>query len=519
MGQPVNIRRYWAALIIALTLSIGVLIGTVISNGVRAARELPFAPGAKPLGDPSPVKLSNSFAKIAAEVSPAVVNIETTSTLELGSGSGPSSGILKHFLFGPGGARSPMKSESLGSGVILDSAGYVLTNYHVIVQDDQQPVDSIQVFLRNQDPRSGHGYEARIIGYDALTDLAVLKIDAHQPLPTAGLGDSKSMQVGDWVLAIGSPFGLRTTVTAGIISAKGREIETDTRDEFKRFIQTDAAINPGNSGGPLVNLAGQVIGINTAIATRHDSYDGVGFAVPSDTVRRVYNDIVMHGAVQRGAIGVNFNEDQNPALVRTFGARYGVVVQAVQSGAPADQAGLKMGDVITEIGSKPIHSGNELLDLISNTAPGTRVQVRYLRDGKQETASVRVGDWYKIAGNVGMWPAVQQRTPKAASQAGGILGATVTNLPSDVEQGVYKQLHLSQPQGVMVETVTPGGFADGLQVQKDDIILSINHIPLHSVSDFNRVESQLKSGEDVLLLVATRSALGYTSTFVADQLP
>lgn len=520
MGKPVNIRRYWAVLMIALTLSIGVLIGTVITHGVRADRELPIAPGAKLLGDPSPVKLSNSFSNIAAAVSPAVVNIDTTSAVQLGSGSGSSSGPFKHFFqFGPGGLQGHvMKQESQGSGVILDSAGYILTNDHVIVQDDQQPVDSIQVYLRNQDTHT-RGYQARVIGYDAWTDLAVLKIDAHRSLPAASLGDSKSMRVGDWVLAIGSPFGLRTSVTAGIISAKGREIEPGMQGEFKRFIQTDAAINPGNSGGPLVNLAGQVIGINTAIATRRDSYDGVGFAVPSDVVRKVYNDIIQHGVVQRGAIGVNFDEFQNPALVKGFGARYGVVVQAVQPGTPADRAGLKLGDVITAVDSTPVHDGDELLDVISNTNPGTRVQVEYLRDGKRQTTSVVVGSMNKIAGNQGIGPVFQEKTPKSAVKQGGILGLTVTDLPSDVAKGAYQQLHLSQPEGVLVESVEPAGFADGLGIQKFDIILSINHIPLHSINDFNRVLSGLKSGQDVLFLLAQRSGMGYSTRFVADELP
>ena len=196
---------------------------------------------------------------------------------------------------------------------------------------EDKPVDRINVFLHGDDSTK---FKAKIVGVDKWTDLAIIKIDADKPLTAAPFGDSDAMRVGDWVLAIGSPFGLDSTVTAGIVSAKGRDIEGGTQGQFKRFIQTDAAINPGNSGGPLVNLAGQVIGINTAIATQRGGYDGVGFAIPSNTARKVYNALITSGSVRRGAIGVQFYSQNNPALLRSFGTDHGIVINSVEAGSP-----------------------------------------------------------------------------------------------------------------------------------------------------------------------------------------
>lgn len=533
MKANLNIRRYWAAIAIALTLGIGIVIGTFVSHGVRAARPLPAAPGASPLSIPSPAELSNSFARIAAKIGPAVVNINTESTVHFGKGlHGPGSQSgndwFNHFFhqFGPDGMPHNLHQQSLGSGVILDKNGYILTNYHVIMQDDGQPVDLIRVFLQGQDGQDGapsHGYTGKIVGYDRWTDLAIIKISADKALPTAQLGDSDTMRVGDWVLAIGSPFGLNATVTAGIISAKGRQIDRGMEGEFKHFLQTDAAINPGNSGGPLVNLAGQVVGINTAIATTKGAYDGVGFAIPSRIVRRIYNSIITTGTVRRGAIGVSFMSGDNSALLRSFGADHGVVVQSVERGSPAEHAGLKRGDVITAINSKPVHNGDDLLGIISNTAPGAKIRVDYLRDHKSLTCYITVGDWSKIvASNQAPAPDPQSSGgmgsgPEDAS--GGKLGVSVKALTSEQAKQLSQSLHLSGPEGVMVDDVKPGSPADDLQIQRLDVILSINHADVKSTNDFNRLEAQLKRGQDVLLLIARQNSRGYSTYFLADQLP
>ena len=522
MKTRLNIRRYWAALVITATLGIGILIGTFVSHGVRAARVAPAAPGAVPLSIYSPVRLSESFAAVAAKVSPAVVNINTESMVRFsdkGPDSGPYGQFFNHFFhFGPDGIPHDMRQQSLGSGVILDSHGYVLTNYHVVMQDDGKPVDSIRVFLHDQE-EGARGYAGRIVGKDKWTDLAVIKIDADKPLPTTQLGDSDAMSVGDWVLAIGSPFGLSATVTAGIISAKGRQIEGGSEGEFKHFLQTDAAINPGNSGGPLVNLAGQVIGINTAIATTRGAYDGVGFAIPSRVVRRIYNSIIATGAVRRGAIGVSFVNDENAALLRSFGAEHGVVVQSVEPAGPAERAGIQRGDVITSINSKPVHSGDELLTVVSNTGPGSSLRVGLLRNRKPMTSSVVVGDWNKVVGADEAIAPDGELPSGPAGRANGSLGVSVKDLDTDEAKELSTQLHLPQPTGVIVVDVTPGSFADDLGLERFDVILSVNHTDVRSTDDFNHLQSQLKSGQDVLLLIARRSGSMYATLFLADQLP
>jgi serine protease Do len=521
-----NVRRYWAALVVAATLGAGIIIGSLATHGVRAAKVAVFAPGAKPLADPSPVELSNSFAKVAMTVSPAVVNIRTESTVRLADrhfrapGGEPGDDFFNRFFhMGPGGPPSDFQQQSLGSGIILDQNGYILTNYHVVMQDGgDKPVDRMRVQLAS-DQNDLTMYPAKLVGSDKWTDLAVIKIETGKPLPVAQLGDSHSMRVGDWVLAIGSPFGLQTSVTAGIISAKGRDnIESGRSGEFKRFIQTDAAINPGNSGGPLVSMAAQVIGVNTAIATTRGSYDGVGFAIPSNVARKVYNSIITSGAVRRGAIGVTFMNLRNDALLRSFGASHGVVVESVEPGSPAEKAGLERGDVITALDGQPVSGGDELLSIISNTEPGKKLVVEYLRDRKTEKATIIVGDWNRIVGeDISGAREGGNGSPQAA--AAGILGFNVKALGPDEAKDLATQLRLPHPQGVLVTDVMPGGFAEDLGVERLDIVLSINHKEVTSVDQFNHLQSELKSGQDVLLLVARRQGRGYTTLFLADPLP
>ena len=224
-------------------------------------------------------------------------------------------------------------------------------------------------------------YDATVIGVDKETDLAVIKIDAKKPLPAAKLGNSDSMTVGDWVLAVGSPFGLDETVTAGIVSAKGRNIVPNR--QFESFIQTDAAINPGNSGGPLVNMAGEVIGINTAIYTSGGGYQGVGFAMPSNTVVQVYNQLIgPDHKVSRGSIGVEFNAVPNPAVARVYGVTSGVTIAHVTPNGPADKAGLKTGDTIVSVNGKQVKTGDELVAEISAIKPGSTAKIGYIRNGK-----------------------------------------------------------------------------------------------------------------------------------------
>lgn len=518
-------RRLTAALLIGGTLLLGIMIGTFISHGVGAARAS-AASDAALLPPPSPAELSNSFAQIADSLEPAVVNINTESTIHVSRrhpGSQDDSTFEdffdRFFQFGPqDGQQSDLRQQSLGSGVILDKNGYVLTNYHVVMQEgEDRPVDRIRVQIHGDDDNV-KGYEAKIVGTDKWTDLAVIKIKVDKPLQAAQLGESNSMRVGDWVLAIGSPFGLDSTVTAGIISAKGREIEGGPEGQFKRFLQTDAAINPGNSGGPLVNMAGQVIGINTAIATRHGSYDGVGFAIPSDTVRKVYNSLVSVGSVPRGAIGVSFNNLNNPILLHSFGADHGVVVSGVEPGSPADHAGLKRGDVIVAADGKKISNGDDLVAYVSDSL-GKKIQLEYIREKKTARATVEVGDRNKVISDLRNAPDAGNDQQPGQDTAGGALGVSVKTLTPDQEKEISAQLHLASPQGVLVTEATGGGFASEMGVQRGDVILTVNQGPVATAEDFNKVASKLKSGMDVVLLVARRSQRSFTTVYLADRLP
>src|SRR5271163_4800295 len=382
-------RKILATVFLSLTLAAGIMIGTVVSGRVSAMKALNFAgTNATPLVVPDPVPSSSSFSGIVNRVEPAVVNIATTQVMDRKSatrgkkhaqpnddqGDDPMQDFFDRFFQGQGGQDAPPQAErSLGSGVIVDKRGYILTNNHVVDQ-----ATKIQVQLDGADTTK---YTAKVVGVDEDTDLAVIKIEVNKELPTAKLGNSDGIQVGDWVLAIGSPFGLQATVTAGIISAKDRAGIGGAGHQFQRFVQTDAAINPGNSGGPLVDLAGQVIGINTAIITGSRGYEGVGFALPSNTAISVYNQIIANGRVTRGSIGVSFQEDlgTNAITLKSLGAPYGVVIELVEPGSPAEKAGLKGGDVITSVNGTPVKTGNDLVNPIAQAPIGSKVKINYIR--------------------------------------------------------------------------------------------------------------------------------------------
>src|SRR5438477_523939 len=401
--QRIKSRRYLSTLTVTLTLAVGILIGTVVSREVKGKENANLSADATPLQVPAPEQLSNTFSRIAKQMEPAVVNINTESTIKpptnrrrRGAPQGDDNGngdpfqdFFDRFFGGPNGPQAPegMRERSLGSGVIVDPRGYILTNNHVV-----ERADRIRVQL--QDEPEGVLHDAKVIGVDRETDLAVVKIDGKRELPSAKLGNSDSMQVGDWVLAIGSPFGLNSTVTAGIVSATGRNIVPGR--QFQSMIQTDAAINPGNSGGPLVNMRGEVIGINTAIYTESSGYQGVGFAMPSKTVADVYNDLI--GAdhkVTRGSIGVGF-QPQNPAVERIYGVKSGVTVSNVTAGGPADQVGIKRGDTIVTVNGSPVKNGDELVDKVSHLKPGDKAKIGYIRNGKEDTATLTIANRAKL---------------------------------------------------------------------------------------------------------------------------
>jgi len=510
-------NRMAYTLTIVATLTVGILIGTVASKGVKG-QESKKSSDATPLTIPAPQQLSSQFAQIAKQLEPTVVNINTESTIKNphrhmhmpdqgggGGDQGPFDDFFDRFFGGPQN-QGPIREHSLGSGVIVDSKGYIVTNRHVV-----EKADRIRVKL--QDDPGGVLHDAKVIGTDQETDLAVIKIDTDKPLPVAKLGNSESMQVGDWVLAVGSPFGLQETVTAGIVSAKGRNIVPNR--QFQSFIQTDAAINPGNSGGPLVNMAGEVIGINTAILTDTNAYAGVGFALPSNTVVTVYNQLIgPDHRVARGSIGVEFAQQENPAVARVYGAgNGGVTISNVVAGSPADQAGLKVGDTIVSSDGKPIHSGDDLVSDIAARKPGSKVDIGFLRNGKKQDTSVTVADRSKLfAARLGE----EEETGEEESPKASKLGLSVHAVTNDFAE----RLDVPAGKGVIVQDVKPGSFAEDVGLSRGDMILEINKQAVNSEEDFSRIASSLKSGQDVVFLVRQRGAGRQDGTiFLAGTLP
>jgi serine protease Do len=512
-------------LTILATLTVGILIGTVVSYSVKGQESKNISADATPLSVPSPQQLSNQFAQISKQLEPSVVNINTESTIKPsvrrrgnpnndqdddddngGQGQNPFDDFFNRFFGGPGvGGNGPIHERSLGSGVIVDSKGYILTNRHVV-----DKADRIRVRLQDDPPTVQH--EAKVVGVDEETDLAVIKVDINRPLPAAKLGNSDSMQVGDWVLAVGSPFGLTETVTAGIVSAKGRNIVPT--HQFQYFIQTDAAINPGNSGGPLVNMQGEVVGINTAILTDTNQYAGVGFAMPSNTIVQVYNQLIgPDHRVARGSIGVGFDAQENPAIARVYGVNGGVTVSNVNPNSPADKAGIKVGDTLVSVDGKSVKNGDELVSEIAGRKPGTKVDIGYIRNGKKETAAVTVADRAKLfapqLGNNG-----DDNSESAPTESK--LGITVNTLTPDIAS----KLEVPPGKGVVVRDVKSGSFGEDIGISRGDVILEINKQPVNSEEDFNRVQSTLKSGQDVVFLVRPRGAGQQGGTvFLGNTLP
>ena len=488
-------RKILAGVFVGFTLVVGILIGSVVSGRVSATKGFGF-PGttATTLTVPDPIPATNTFAGIVNRVEPAVVNIATTQVLERRQSrkrraqpydqDDPMQDFFDRFFDGrPDGP--PQADHSLGSGVIVDKRGYILTNNHVIEQ-----ATKIQVQLNGDTTK----YTAKLVGADEDTDLAVIKIDANKELPTAKLGNSDGVQVGDWVLAIGSPFGLQATVTAGIISAKDR---SGIGQQFQRFLQTDAAINPGNSGGPLVDLSGQVIGINTAIITGSRGYEGVGFALPSTTAIRVYDQIIKQGRVTRGSIGVSFQEEisTNPITLKSLGAPYGVVIESVQGGSPAEKAGLKGGDVITSVNGHPVKTGNDLVNPIAEAPIGSKVKLTYMRDRVQKEATATVEDRTRVfpntAGRLGDQPG------EAAPSEFGLHVEELTP-----ERG--HRVGIEGQKGVIVSEVEPASFAEDLLFTRGDVVTEINRQPINSVADYRAAVSKLKPGDDVVFKVLRR---------------
>src|SRR5437588_149600 len=504
-------HRWDLALLIFVTLVCGLLVGTVLPGRSAISRAMGVKDPPKPLAIPNPVHLSNEFASIVENVEPAVVNISTTEVhrapkqprLPRGFDQGPFGDFWNHFFSFPD--MGPMTEHSLGSGVIVDKNGYILTNDHVV-----KGATKIQVQLNGQSTK----YTAKVVGTDDQTDLAVLKINADRELPVAKLGNSEGVRVGDWVLAIGSPFGLRATVTAGIISAKDRRKAEGVGGEFQHFLQTDAAINPGNSGGPLVDMAGQVIGINTAIETQSGGYQGVGFALPSNTAIRVYNDLIAHGKVTRGSIGVTFSSQEeqstNPMVLKQLGAPYGIIVESVKPGSPASRAGLQGGDVITAVNGNPVKSGDDLVNAITQAQVGSKVEITYIRDRKERKASVTVESMDRVFGNNSSAEAPSGESSPAR------FGLNVETLSPERA----RQLGMEGQRGVLVANVDAGSFAEDIGFQQGDVIVEVNQKGVESYNELREQLGRLHPGDEVVFKVLRQDQdRGLLTMFLAGNVP
>lgn len=490
--------RVWIAALAVACLVAGIGIGAILSGRPTIAQsETQIAR--------APEALSASFAEIARRVEPAVVNIDTVSIPEAAEPDNADSDEEDDSKDGKGGAsknplfdtfrnphrRSPTKG--VGSGFVVDPKGYILTNHHVVDH-------AARITVRLQ---SGEELRGRIVGTDEESDIAVVKVEAGRDLPTLKLGNANNTQVGDWVLAVGSPFGLDQTVTAGIISTKERQTVSSG---FVRFLQTDAAINRGNSGGPLVNMHGEVIGINSQIATTSGDYNGIGFAVPANEAGFVYQQLVANGKVRRGYLGINL-ESVKAEFARVYGlpeAR-GVVVSDVRDGSPALKAGLQPNDVIVELNGQPVVDARDLMSRIAGTPVGQSVQIIYLRDinGKldRRTASVSVAERPAPAS---LLSSARDRYPASPKQddkteiAPVKLGIKLSELTPQLAA----DRNLNGVRGLLIKDVDPSGIAADANLREGWVITRINRVPVSTLGEFERVVSGLKAGDPIVLNIS-----------------
>jgi serine protease Do len=529
--ERLNSRRLASVFVLLATLSVVIVAGSFAAHGVRGEEKQNFSSDATPLKVVNSSVPPNEFVKIAQRVGPAVVNINTRTLPKQatekgrrnfhgrvqpnpqnpgddqgedqpqGQGQDSFQDFFNRFFGGgqaPGfggqfpdqeGGEDGQVRESLGSGFIVDPKGYIITNSHVV-----EKADKIYVKLSTDPDSQDLGREARVIGVDKATDLAVIKIDTSTPLPTVKLGNSDTAQVGDWVEAIGSPFALSQTVTAGIISAKNRTIEPGSNGQFQHFIQTDAAINPGNSGGPLLNMNGEVVGVNTAIYTQSNGYQGIGFAMPSNTVVQVYNDLISPShKVTRGSIGIEFKEGLSGAVNRVYGFKNGVLVNKVKPDGPAEKAGLKSGDIITSIDGRSIKDGDDLVNEIASRRPGSTVRLGYIRDGKQADTTVSIGDRDKVFADQG-----NQQVETNPDEKGDVGEAKLGIVVRDASPSTEAKLHIP---GVVIQSVRSGSFADLQGLEPGLVITRINKHSTGTKDQFDAVVGKLKTGDDVVFEV------------------
>jgi serine protease Do len=435
---------------------------------------------------------SVDFTQAAAEVTPAVVYIRTT----YASKSDDRPDQLEQMFGQMFGQRMRPQGPQMasGSGVIISPDGYIVTNNHVVAK-----AEKIQIVTNDH-----RQFEAKVIGTDPNTDLALIKINATN-LPIVKLGNSDAVRVGEWVLAVGNPFKLNSTVTAGIVSAKGRQIDIIGHDDdqdspypvkqqdsptlkkgIESFIQTDAAINPGNSGGALVNTAGELIGINAAIASHTGSYEGYGFAIPVNLAKKVLNDIKKYGAVKRGYVGISFADLSNPDMAQGIKTdkTNGLYVNSLVTGGGAEQAGIKTGDIIVKVEGNPVYEASDLQERVARLQPGDKINITVLRDGSEKNFAVTL----KADAPAPRTAAVS----KSASELFNKMGASFQPL----NQAQKAKFHVNS--GVLVTQVRPGGIFDDTEIPVGSVITSINKQPINSVADMDKVITSLRNGRLII---------------------
>lgn len=468
-------------LVIALALAVASGLGFEL-------RQIAFAQQGQ-AALPSPQDLSRTFIGVAKQIKPAVVNIDVVekakrSSLRMPEGFPQIPGF-------PQFQDTPRRQKGTGSGVIISSDGYILTNNHVAGDADQ-----INVKLSD-----GRELKAKVIGKDTETDLAVIKIDA-QNLSFARLGDSDKLEQGEWVIALGSPFGLQQTMTAGIVSATGRDLGVGA-GQFTNFIQTDASINPGNSGGPLINMQGEVVGINTLIFSQTGTSAGIGFAIPSNLATKIYAQLIKNGKVTRGYLGVIL-QPVSPSLARTVGysGTDGAVVSDLPKDySPAAKAGLRSGDVIVEFDGKRVTSPKQLTEMVADTPIGKATALKYVRDGRAETATINLGERPASAGDS------DPSDRDDPEEDGGKIGVSI----SPVTAELARELKLKIPGGVAVANVQPDSPAAEAGLQRGDVIHRVNRTPVNNRQDYFGALASLKGEKEVTLQVERGGQLRYVS--------
>ena len=529
--QKLKQPKLLSVFLLLCTLLVGIAIGTILNTGVKAQKQnSAVAPDATPLIVPAAVTLENDFTKLAKKLAPSVVYIESDYLPKAASkhpghgdddkeGGGDDSAapsspdpsdVFKHF-FGKPDPKT-YRTEGSGTGFIVDRNGYIVTNNHVI-----DKADRIKVKISGDEEE----YRGHVIGVDSETDVAVIKVDAKRTFSPVQLGNSDGVEVGDWAIAIGSPFGLQATVTAGIVSATGRDLGSN---QFQHFLQTDAAINPGNSGGPLLNIRGEVIGINTMIATRSGSYEGIGFALPSNVAIKVYNDIIRDGRVVRGSIGIQWSKNgSQPDTLHAFGLDHGVLVETVAPKGPAGKAGLKSDDIILAMNDRPVKDGDELVNKVADLPIGSAALFTVDRDGKRMDFKVGIEErsvvWKQTAEERPQVPGIPDG-PKALPATPAKFGITIMNL-KDKER---KDLGISDKSGVKVVTVDPGSFADDIGLQENDAILAINRVSVTTPDDVMKLQKALRPGAPVALHIVRSIGSGGRPTppsriYLSGRLP